>query len=791
LSFLSLAHRKQNTHHHSIIAKCCGAHQQLSCHLTRLWATVVPQEDRQLLKPIDALTCKLCKRSFSSRNAIFRHLRGEDADDSECYIKASEMGMQGAKASKEKEILKTAVIRYGYIINDKEALTSLDKSRDVQYRTGVNDIVANRIHDAFVNLTNAVFEEQSTSVDLTTSALSWSTSAKLRQPSLRQDDEVMGAASEVLSFNYRLVVPQTSNQWNDYVKNGKLLEALQAALDNGVDGNNVQIQLHALDAVLPRSTKFYAERGCSQRSYRFLLPIRWLNFQNSDEDQTQHLIEWVKGVTSTSLTERKHQPRGESARAVPECIMKLKQALKAAESRTVPNRKTRRQNAALDSSKTDANDKTDADYNVDKSSDILVTNVGPIRLSPGRFTLSDLLCILINITNSYINHISGRFGQLWRKERRCWSNFCHPELRGMAASPSHDATWRTLDKASIVDIINLTNAAEEDSDVDDLQNVHVVLEFRADGFLLGTIPRLTSTIVAMANGWLPTNFFEVATRPDVYISAPSTSPFSNSMLYFHSPRYHFHELSAKSDDDFDSSGSQFESCIDDGLNAYKWEKMLRSKLLARSSFTNTKDESAWLTELRDVISASVKQELQSTINLAEQADDQASLDEQIGFSEVLASCPEGAYSNTVELLRDIVKNEQWPATSMARSRVIKATSSKRSNDSSILTSKKGSVGTAFPGNSQSSGSFTVINVDLWEKDSGVPLPSANTRFPDLAKAVFDLEREIIDSQTPIPTADGMKRASSALRQPSTHCAVNRVSCTTFFVIMVLSRSDAC
>lgn len=219
--------------------------------------------------------------------------------------------------------------------------------------------------------------------------------------------------------------------------------------------------------------------------------------------------------------------------------------------------------------------------------------------------------------------------------------------------------------------------------------------------------------------------------------------------------------------------------------------MLRSKLLARSSFTNTKDESAWLTELRDVISASVKQELQSTINLAEQADDQASLDEQIGFSEVLASCPEGAYSNTVELLRDIVKNEQWPATSMARSRVIKATSSKRSNDSSILTSKKGSVGTAFPGNSQSSGSFTVINVDLWEKDSGVPLPSANTRFPDLAKAVFDLEREIIDSQTPIPTADGMKRASSALRQPSTHCAVNRVSCTTFFVIMVLSRSDAC
>jgi hypothetical protein len=295
------------------------------------------------------------------------------------------MGIQGARATQEKEISMTTVIRYGYITKNKQAIASQDKSRDIQYRMGVNDIVANAIHDTFVNLTTALFEEQSTSVALSTSALSWSTAAKLRQPSLRQDDEVMGAASEVLSFNYRLVVPQTSNKWNVFVQSGKLLDAMQSALDDEVGRNNLQVQLHSMDAMLPRSTKFYAERGCSQRSYRFLLPIRWLNFQNNDKDETNHLIEWVEGITATSLTERKHQPRGgSSARSVPECIMKLKQALKAAESRTVPNRKTRRQNAAFSLSETDADDKSDADYNVDKSSDILATNAGPVRLSPGK-----------------------------------------------------------------------------------------------------------------------------------------------------------------------------------------------------------------------------------------------------------------------------------------------------------------------------------------------------------------------------------------------------------------------
>jgi hypothetical protein len=161
-----------------------------------------------------------------------------------------------------------------------------------------------------------------------------------------------------------------------------MLQDIQSELNAGIDKNDVQIQLHAMDALVPRSTKFYAERSCSQRSYRFLLPIRWLNFENDHRDNRGHLAEWVSSITSTSLSERRHQPRSDSAISPPECIINLKQVLKAAESKTVPNRKTRRQAGSLDPSKEGGTkDQTSGSLGIE--SNLSVTNKGPIRLSPG------------------------------------------------------------------------------------------------------------------------------------------------------------------------------------------------------------------------------------------------------------------------------------------------------------------------------------------------------------------------------------------------------------------------
>lgn len=333
-------------------------------------ATVAPENQEassQQHHHTGSLTCKLCNATFATRNAVFRHLRGQDADRSDCYIKAAKLGMEGTK-SLTKEISMTAVIRYGYLVENEDVLpSSLDTTSEIQYKVGINDIVATVIHETFVNLTDDYLKRESHSIELSTTALSWSTAAKLRQPSLRQDNQVLCAASEVLSFNYRIVLPLASYTWNDYVTSGNLFGDLQSTLDTRMDG--VKIQLHAIDAAVPRSAKFEGERGCSQRSYRCLLPIRWLNFQSSDKYERKVLIDWVKGITE--MSERKHQPRGDTVKA-PECIMKLKQVLKAAESRTVPNRRMRRQSIT-----------TTTSSSIDENTDVLVANAGPIRLSPG------------------------------------------------------------------------------------------------------------------------------------------------------------------------------------------------------------------------------------------------------------------------------------------------------------------------------------------------------------------------------------------------------------------------
>lgn len=192
---------------------------------------------------------------------------------------------------------------------------------------------------------------------------------------------------------------------------------------------------------------------------------------------------------------------------------------------------------------------------------------------------------------------------------------------------------------------------------------------------------MISTIVAMSNDWIPTNFFELATRSDIYIEAPPMPPFVNRMLYFHSPRYHFHELTS-------SSGEQmFEKCISGSSTDYDWEMAIRNELSLKSSLIKQNYEQKWLSTLRDDVSATIIRDMQAdSKNRDDVATDQIEMGrENEPRIDLLSHCPEGAHSNTLELLREIVKKEQWPTTSMARSRVI--ASSRESSTESILTNK--------------------------------------------------------------------------------------------------------
>ncbi|KAL7548226.1 hypothetical protein ACHAWF_011517 [Thalassiosira exigua] len=665
-----------------------------------------PRRDEDEQTQESLYQCEGCNRIFESRNALFRHLRGQDDSSSECSLSAGNIN-EG-----EVEVSMSAVIRYGYF----------DASEG---NTSTNELVATIIHESFIRQTDKILDTTcggAQHFNFSTSALTYSTAAKLRQPSLRQDEEVACASSEVLSFNYRLRSNTiATSKWKEYGANTRMLENMQTWLD----GCNctIQIRLHQMDALVPRSSNFYAERSCSQRSYRFLLPMKWVlpsideHENGTSRDDTLSLVrDWWSHISPQKQIKRIHQPRSgnechpKPAHTTPPFIKKLKQTLKAIESETVPNRRSRRREMErgnnIDDSINDDSSETSGKHN-------------PVRLAPGRF------------------------GQLWRKRRICWSNFAHPHLSGNSASPGHEAVWRTLDRAKIVGFVDGGQRDEPSGGLDDtVKNMNIVLEFRADGFVWGQIPRVVSAVVAMTNGWLPCNFFHLATRPDVYLPAPPSPPCLDKRLYFNTARYHFQELTG--------NGMNFEKPIQPGSPSEQdWEQYLRERMLGSVSLADTNAEARWIQELRDAVSTDLKKQMEAT-----EVESFAEFIDSNGSSglEILPDADSPAeYAAAVDILRDIVKRGKWPATSDARSRVIK---------SRIISE-------------QNSGSFTVVNDQVWEGDS---LPLGNSLFPQLTKAVFELEKEIIRlHDPPLPAAAGMGRQSSPSlpREPSTHCAINR------------------
>lgn len=667
--------------------------------------------------------CQECSEKFQSRNALFRHIRDAHTDVPDIEVLST-----------------TVIVRYGYIIlDDTQTNNASDGSNS---DTPKNELVANMIHESFQHcLSEFIQHHKCNPSEMMTTALTSSCAAKNRQPSLRQDAEVIGATSEVLSFNFKFGCTGTIiKRWREYTSSGQLYGDMQAWLVEATNCNKICI--HSLDALVPRSKKFFSERGCSQRSYRYILPLRWILYDDTGKKLTSSELDevqtWWSMIIARSSAELKrgHQQRGSSYVSPPDFIKRLKQALKAVESQTIPNRRLRRQKAY------DTDYENSSDMEENSLDDLtptaeLGTNDRAFRLSPGRF------------------------GQLWRKERRCWSNFCHPSLKGLESSPGHEAVWRTIDRAKIVGFIDDsddTNYTEKDF----TRNMHAVIEFCGDGFVVGQIPRMLSSVIALTNGWLPSNFFDYTTRPDVYHPAPPMIPYLRGNLYFHAARFHFHELTGIGNDVVQS-----DPIIAGTDKEIQWEVNLRNNLL-QDTKTDFTLENEWLDELR-VNCRSMQSEMKLVLSDSNSDTDRSAVSilntDQLSK---LSPVPE-SYNVVLIKLRDIVSNEEWPATSGARSKVIKATGSSEK----MLTTKKGAVASVFPG--VQSGSFTIVNEELLGIDSDIPIPHANGLFPELVKLVFELEKQIIDeNETPLPGAEGMHRTSPLVKRlPSTHCAVNR------------------
>jgi tRNA U38,U39,U40 pseudouridine synthase TruA len=317
-----------------------------------------------------------------------------------------------------------------------------------------------------------------------------------------------------------------------------------------------------------------------------------------------------------------------------------------------------------------------------------------------------------------------RFGELRKRERRPWHNYADPSLRG-DASPNNEPVWRVVDRARIVNVIET-----------DTGDINAIVEIKGDDFVKQQVRRIVGTAVAIAHGWLPENFFELATRADTFIETPLAPP---GRLYVADTRFHFDEIkNGRPLFDSDATGTLFKTASDKD-NAAEW---IQTKLLEKIAVeAEATCEAKWLHSLQETVGPRIQAQLayRNESALPSTATDQ------------LVPAP-NEFKSVLKKLRHIITADLWPETSVARSAVIRQT------ESSGEARKK-------------NGSFTIVNPKAQTELTCLPL--ANGKFPDLVQAIFELEEILAHQARDRLTADmSLAQAIVAQRAPSSHCAVN-------------------
>jgi FkbM family methyltransferase len=539
--------------------------------------------------------------------------------------------------------------------------------------TGANEVAAQVVRKVFFQALKALYPSFPVEEDGET--LTLASTARLRHPALKQDIESSGWA-DTIGINY---------------KGGPAGEMMDCdVIVDRMKDLTIESDHHILSYIqvtqvefLPVSTKFHAEKSCSQRAYQYLVPIKWI-------DASEETIEWVRQKVVQESSEGGHQGKQGST---PASLIRFKDALRLAESR---------------------------DISEDSSSSLIS--------SPGRF------------------------GKLWQKERRAWHNFCDQSLGGMA-SPSNEPVWRSVDRSRLSGFIVNSNNNDE---------ALVVVEFKGDGFVTGQIRRILGTAIAITNNWLPSEFFDIATRSDVCIEAPVAPP---GRTYFSIARFHFVEL-IKGSILFENSHTESE----------RWLQLLQRRLL-KERFIHEEEEKDWIKTLEENICPRIHTQLQKISSDDEFRrkqriqENQKTLSDEVLNNHVDYSREPKCYEKTLSQLRDVCENRKWPMTSAARSRLIRSPITKCDAEPIESTRTPGTIrsGTAsnFQGYLSQCGSFTVTNPKLHHGRPAL----GNNLFPGLVDAIFELETELATDE--ILSAEGMKRTFNERRKGSTHCAVNR------------------
>ncbi len=567
--------------------------------------------------------CNFCGEEFESRNAIFRHLRSSKT----CYALAQSHGRSnGEKNSFHNQLnleKRKVAIQFGYYVTDN----------DLRYS---NDAAARIVSFAFFQALQSLYPSSPLEEEDCKNNFTLATAAQLRHPSLMQEHSC-SAFGDVIGINYK--------GGPDILDAKRLVKQMQDAISD--NGEPLRVRVLNVES-LGVSTKFHAEKSCSQRSYHYLVPITWL-------DDSVETLEWIRDKVNPG--NKGHQIQKGNT---PASLVKLKKSLKLAESRIV------------------------TEFTVPAASS------------------------------------SGRFGKLMHKEKRPFHNFCEPFLvsKGMA-NPSNENVWRSVDKARLsgfkIDEHNQNEA-------------FVVVEFLGDGFVTQQVRRMVAAVIGISNGWLPTEYFDVATRLDVSIETPIAPP---GLLYFSSPRFHFIDL-VRGSSLFDSKETEYSREL--------WLNSLQNLLLHARSEKTKEEEASWLKDLRDSGNLSILPLFrQILLNDAVRAKKitrrgRESIKNDLEVEEGDLSVAPEPYHKTLSLLQDISGSDKWPATPDAISRVIRSPIGTLIDEMESI-NKNMAVSSQFKGHLYGSFSFTITNPQTFQGK----ITSLNKKYPELVDAIFELE----------------------------------------------------
>lgn len=610
--------------------------------------------------PSPTYVCEFCSANFTSRNALFRHLRS----DQNCL---RELGM------KTKEVV-LSTIRIAFSISYcTKTLNngSLCEAAGSQLQMAVEKV----LDEKFGSNVQILSRTQSTV-------------AHQRHSSLSQEPDV-ASAEDIVVMSFR--IPKEHNS-KDFLKH--LYLRTKDNLEDASHNNDFNAKLLGCKQISSKSI-LHAESDCTQRVYHYLLPLWWL--PNGDEVERWWLNTTFGDVDHFNNATVASYRRVMKTSPPPVVLQKFKEVLEKAKSKTIPNRRDRRK--ALQT------------------------------VSGGSKTVVQKL----SRNNNSVSQ-NDRSGAFVNKEKRPWHNFADPSLRGHA-SPNQEPVWLIVDA---VEIAGFTTTKDGE--------VMAMLEFRGDNFVQGQIRSIVGSAVAMVHGWLPLNLFDIATKTDSFLETPM-APSGN--LYLADIRFHFQErkndegmFEVHSEDGSDSTENHTSVIIEKKI---EW---VQDQLMDnRRSADGRAKEKEFLENLQHSIAPRINGQI-------------VSLKAPTLVNCVKTTNAPQEYEHTLQLLRNISVTGQWPETSVARSNVIRNSNIRDSNDKIT------------------GGSFTVFNPEMLEpltNGNVKQLPLGNAQFPELTKAVFELEKTLSLQETRRQASlDGSltNACSQELRPPSLCCAIN-------------------